>query len=324
MLVHDDHDPWTVPLEPQSQDPADLLRHAAHFALLAPSPGNSQPWHLHIADDHVDLYTDLSRSRRAHDPDGQQRVVAGGAALGLLRVALRALSLAESTDLLPGDHPDLLARVTLIGSVAPAPEDTWLLQAAPKRRTHRGPLAARPVRPRILQRLAELAQETGTTFLELTAPAQRAALARRVDECLRYDESDPGRLAERAAWPTPGPEPFETTDGQPARGDAILEGSPTLALLATPGDTPHDWLLAGQTLIRVLLRARVDQLYASFLAGPLTRAADRWSVAEEAAVLGDMPQSPGYAQLALRLGYGSDLPPVPRRPLADVLLATPP
>ena len=51
---------------------------------------------------------------------------------------------------------------------------------------------------------------------------------------------------------------------------------------------------------------------------------DEDSVAEESAVLGDMPQSPGYAQLALRLGYGSDLPPVPRRPLSAVLLAAPP
>lgn len=323
MRVQDDHDPWTVPLEPPGQDPAELLRLAAHFALLAPSPGNSQPWRLLLADDHLDLFTDPSRARPAHDPDHQQRIVAGGAALGLLRVALRALGLAESTDLLPGAHPDLLARVTLVGSANPSPEDTWLLQAAPKRRTHRGQFAARPVRPRILQRLAEMAQETGTTFLELADPA-RAAFVRRVDDCLRYDETDPARLAERAAWPVPGPEPFESAAGGPARGDEILAGAPVLALITTTGDDPRDWLLAGQSLMRVLLRGRVDQVYASFLPGPLTRAADRWAVAEEAAVLGDMPQSPGYAQLALRLGYGSDLPPVPRRPLADVLLTTSP
>jgi hypothetical protein len=324
MRVHDDHDPWTVPPEGRDTEPSGLLRQALHFALLAPSPGNSQPWRFLLADDHVDVFTDPARARPVHDPDDQQRIVAGGAALGLLRVALRAFGLAESTDLLPGDHPDLLARVTLTGSLEPTPEELWLLQAAPKRRTHRGLFSSRPVRPRVLQRLGELSRETGVDFLELTAPAGRAALVRRVEDCLRYDETDPARAAERAAWPVPGLDPFEATTGGPARGDAILEGAPVLALLATAGDDRRDWLRAGDALVRVLLRGRVDHLYASFLPGPLTRAADRWAVAEESAVLGDMPQSPGYAQLALRLGYGSDLPPVPRRPLSAVLLAAPP
>ncbi len=112
--------------------------------------------------------------------------------------------------------------------------------------------------------------------------------------------------------------------GGPVSGPAILEGSPVLALITTAGDDPLAWLRAGEALIRVLLRGRVDHLYASFLNGPLTRSADRWAVAAESAVLGDMPQTPGYAQLALRLGYGSDLPATPRRPLSEVLLASPP
>lgn len=325
MHASADPDPWNLATEPpRDADPAALLRLAVQFATLAPSPGNTQPWRFLLADDRVDLFTDPARSRPAHDPDGQQRIVAGGAALGLLRVALRAFGLAESTDLLPGDHPDLLARVTLIGSVSPSPEDTWLLQAAPKRRTHPGMLSAHPVRPRILQRLTDLSRESDTTLVVLTAAAQRAAYARRVDAALQRADADPAYTTEHAAWPVPGPVPFEATAGGPARGDAIAEGTPVLALLTTPGDDPRDWLVAGQALLRVLLRGRVDHLYASFLQGPLARAADRWAVAEEAAVLGDMPQSPGYAQLALRLGYGADLPPTPRRPLADVLLAAPP
>ncbi|MBL9099336.1 MAG: hypothetical protein JNL82_00175 [Myxococcales bacterium] len=324
MLAPDDHDPWTVPTDaPADAEPHDLLRLALHFALLAPSPGNTQPWRFLLDGERVELYSDPSRRRPAHDPDDQQRLLAGGSALALLRVALRAFGLAESTELLPGDHPDLLARVTLDGSVAPSPEDTWLLQAAPKRRTHRGLLASRPVRPRLLERLVDLSRETGASLLALSSH-QRAALARRVDAAAEQAARDDALRDERLAWPTAGPEPFEATDGGPARGDAILEGSPVLALLTTPGDAPHDWLIAGQALARVLLRGRVDHLYASFFPAVLARAADRARVAEEAAVLGDMSQSPGHAQVALRLGYGSDLPAVPRRPLADVLLAARP
>jgi hypothetical protein len=289
-----------------------------------PSPGNSQPWRFLLGDDHVDLFTDPSRALPVRDPEGQQRILAGGAALGLLRVALRALGLGETTTLLPGDHPDLLARVALTGSVTATPEETWLLQAAPKRRTHRGLLAARPVRERLLQRLQDVARDSDADLLVLGNSRQRAALAARVDAVACARDLDAAWNDERRAWPEPGPDPFEDSSGGPARGPAILEGAPVLALITTADDDPLAWLRAGEALIRVLLRGRVDHLYASFLHGPLTHAADRHAVAEEVAVLGDMPQTPGYAQLALRLGYGSDLPATPRRPLSEVLIAAPP
>ena len=319
-------DPWTVTLEAPAPgaDPLTLLRHALHAAVTAPSPGNSQPWRFLLGDDHVDLFTDRTRALPVRDPEGQQRLIAGGAALGLLRVALRALGLGETTTLLPGDHPDLLARVALTGSVAATPEETWLLQAAPKRRTHRGLLAARPVRERLLQRLQDVARGSEAELVVLGSSRQRAALATRVDAVQRARECDGAWNDERRAWPEPGLEPFEDGEGGPARGPAILEGAPVLALITTAGDDRLAWLHAGEALIRVLLRGRVDHLYASFLHGPLTHAADRWAVAEESAVLGDMPHTPGYAQLALRLGYGSDLPPTPRRPLSEVMLTAPP
>ena len=311
-------DPWSALAEPPAidADPQLRLRFALHAALTAPSPANSQPWRLLLRGDQVLLFTDPTRSLPTRDPDGQQRIIAGGAALGLLRVALRALGLAEHSERLPGDHPDLLARVTLTGSVAPTPEQTWLLQAAAKRRTHRPPLAARPVREPLLARLCDMARETGAELLPLRHTTQRSALAR--------DAADPAHQRERATWPEPGPEPFATLTGSPARGDAIAEGSPLLALIVTRDDDPSAWLRAGEALIRVLLRGRVDHLQASFLHGPLARASDRFAVAEEAAVLEDLPQTPGFAQLALRLGHGGDLPPQPRRPLREILLRTPP
>ena len=319
-------DPWTISLEvpAPNSEPHALLRFALHVALTAPSPGNSQPWLFLLGDEYVDLFTDPSRALTVRDPEGQQRIIAGGATLGLLRVALRALGLGETTTLLPGDHPDLLARVALTGSVAAIPEETWLLQAAPKRRTHRGLFSARPVRERLLQRLQAVARDHESQLLLLENSRQRAALAARVDANLRVRDTDAAWNDERRAWPEPGPEPFEDSEGCPARGPAILEGSPVLALITTTSDDPLAWLHAGQTLIRVLLRGRVDHLHASFLQGPLGRRADRWAVAEELAVLGDMPPTPGYAQLALRLGYGSDLAPTPRRPLSEVLIAAPP
>lgn len=320
--------PWSAlnnlpsQLPPPELDPPARVRLALHAALTAPSPGNSQPWRILLHGDEIFLFTDPARARPHRDPDGQQRLIAGGAALGLLRVALRALGLAEHTELLPDEHPDLLARISLSGSVAPTPEQTWLLQAAPKRRTHRPPLADRPVREPLLRRLCDLARETDAELLPLHRPAQREALAASVEAKLATDlantSADPTHAHD--PWPEPGPEPFATPTGEPARGPAIAEGSPLLALIVTRDDGPAAWLRAGEAVIRVLLRGRVDHLQASFLPAPLARPGDRWALAEALAVLGDLPQTPGFAQLALRLGYGGDLPAQPRRPLAEVLL----
>ncbi|HEY0136539.1 MAG TPA: hypothetical protein VGB85_20795 [Nannocystis sp.] len=321
MTTMHEPSPWDVIAGPApAGEPSQLLRHALHFALTAPSPGNSQPWRFMLDELEVLVFTDPARSLPVRDPEGQQRIVAGGAAIGLLRVALRALGLGEQTTLLPGDHPDLLARITLTGSVAPIPEETWLMQAAPKRRTHRGPFADRPVRERLQARLQAMARDAGAELTLLHTRAQREAYAARVEAALELSESDPAAQAERAAWPEPGPEPFESPTGGPARGPEIAAGTPLLALITTETDDPRAWLIAGQALARVLLRGRVDHLQASYLQGPLARGEDRFAVAEQAAVLGDLTQTPGYAQLALRLGGGAEQPASSRRPLSEVLL----
>jgi hypothetical protein len=89
--------------------------------------------------------------------------------------------------------------------------------------------------------------------------------------------------------------------------------APALALLWTDGDSPRDWLAAGQALARVLLRATADGVSASFFNQALELAELRDRTAVAAAV-------PGRPQLLLRLGYGRELPATPRRALDEVLV----
>jgi hypothetical protein len=42
-----------------------------------------------------------------------------------------------------------------------------------------------------------------------------------------------------------------------------------LAILGTDGDTLPDWLSVGQALARMLLRARAEDIWASFLNQPI-------------------------------------------------------
>jgi hypothetical protein len=85
-----------------------------------------------------------------------------------------------------------------------------------------------------------------------------------------------------------------------------------VVVLGTDGDTLGDWLNAGQALERVLLRARASSVWASYLNQPIQVASRRPRLAQ-------LLQHVGYPQAMLRLGYGPDVKPTPRRMVDDVL-----
>ena len=93
----------------------------------------------------------------------------------------------------------------------------------------------------------------------------------------------------------------------------IAAYSPGLVVLGTDADEPWAWLSAGQALARVLLCARADGVWASFLNQPIETPTLRPKVAE-------LIDRPGHPQLILRLGYGPNVNPTPRRPVEEVLI----
>ena len=73
------------------------------------------------------------------------------------------------------------------------------------------------------------------------------------------------------------------------------------------------WLCAGQALARLLLRARAGEVWASYLDQPLEVPELRPKVTE---AIGRT----GHAQIILRLGYGPNVSPTPRRTVDEVLI----
>lgn len=315
-MIHAGADPWSLAgtTPPPEAGPRTRIELALHTALTAPSRGNAQPWRWFVGGEVIELYGDPARALPELDPDGHAATLACGAGLGALRIALRVLGLDESTVLLPGDHPDLLARVAVGGAAQAQPEEQWLYQAAPKRRTYRGVMAARSISRALLRRLGAMSQETGAEIHVVDDMARKTAIADAVEAALLAEP--PARAAARAAAGEVSAT-FEQEDGSAARGRAIADGAPALVVIAADGDGPADRLCAGQTLMRVLLRARVDHAWASYLHAPLTDAIGRRDLAR-------LVGSSGYAHAVVRLGLGADIAPAPRRPLCDVLLASRP
>ena len=109
---------------------------------------------------------------------------------------------------------------------------------------------------------------------------------------------------------------FSPTDG--GEQDVDSDAPPPVAehvvaiVLGTVGDSVGDWLVAGQALVAMLLRAVIDGVQAS----PMAQVVDQpWSRRRFASELGVV----GEPQMVLRVGHAAPGPDTPRRPVDDIL-----
>lgn len=333
-------DPWEQITRPYpAEAPRDeRVRFLLNYALVAPSSHNTQPWLFRIAGPVIELRADRTRGLPVADPDDRELTLSCGAALLHLRVALEAHGWRPSVALLPdpGD-PDLLARVGLDGPPTAAVDDPALLDAIAMRRTNRRAFEDREVPADVLGELEKAAQAEGAWLWVAPGAEAKAMVADLVAEGDRRQWAMPPFRRELAAWCHPnrsrsldgmpgatqglgdlasavGPLIIRTFDlgrGAAAKDRELAEGSPALAVLWTDADEPVDRLRAGQALARVLLRARVHYVWASFLNQPV-------QCRELRPALADVVHG-AHPQIVLRLGYGPDVATTPRRPVEDVL-----
>lgn len=327
---------------PADGSPGEQLAFAVRYAVLAPSGHNAQPWRFEIdtGGGELHLRADRSRALPTADPDGRELVIGCGAALFHLRVALRHFGLVPGLGLLPDPlDPDWLATVRVAGRAAAGTDEERLFRAITRRRTYRLPFGPHVVRGLLTDEMEHAARAEGAWLHRLRDEPSRHALAALVEEGDRALLADPAFRHELAAWMRPNH--GAARDGMPgyafgmgevasvavpvlmggvdlgwvwgARDRRMAEHAPVLAVLGTPGDTPADWLAAGQALSHVLLRAAADGLAASFLNQPVQVPALRDRLRET------LPQG-GFPQIVLRMGYPAEqVQHTPRRGVEEVV-----
>lgn len=152
--------PWAFP------DPGEAPeRAAAHAAILAASPHNTQPWALRVTAEQIDVLADLGRNLGAMDGLRRELHIGLGCAVENLVVAARALGRAPEVSLLPDEaDPTLVARVRL----TPAPRAKGaLFDAIRQRHTNRGEYLDGGAPPGLEASLRALVDDpaVGLTFL---------------------------------------------------------------------------------------------------------------------------------------------------------------
>jgi hypothetical protein len=294
-----------------------------------------------VAGDILELRADRSRALRVVDPNDRELVISCGAALFHVGVVLRHFGTMPRIERLPDRRdPDLLARVYLGGPRERTSEDEALFQAIPGRHTYRRRFEDRCL-PEGFGSTLELAARSEGAWLHVfrTAEARKgvADLVAEADRLqmsmgpfrdelaswLRSNHSNrrdgmPGYAlglgSFKAAWGPALLRRFDVGRGRAARDRQLVADAPMLALLGTGGDTPYLWLVAGEAVARVLLRAQVSEIAASFFNQPI-------EVPELRQRLQTLAGRGGFPQLLLRFGYGQPVRATPRRPVAEVVEA---
>ncbi len=306
-------------------------------ATRAPSVHNTQPWRWVVDGARVDLFSDPDRLLPSMDPQGRQQLISCGVVLHHVITASAGHGWAADTELFPepGD-PDHLATLMLRPAAGPAPDETERTRAMDRRYTDRLPMLPisdpRPLIAALRAEVLPFEQE-----FEMLDPGVRPRLASLSDRHAATRLDDPFYQQELAWWtgrsegPDGVPEEVLASTSEYGRTDVGrafpralrsdrrrgLADQAVLALISSYGDSPRQWLLAGEALSVVLL----DCAVAGLVTCALTHLTELEPERRMLAMLQSQPES--FPQVLIRIGTapGDEQPPTPtpRRPLAEVV-----
>jgi len=313
--------------------PADPMERLVHFAALAPSWHNTQPWKFVLERDAIDVFADLSRWLRAADPQRRELYLSLGCALESLLIAADYEGFGSETRLFPVAGDDTYVCRVEVRRHGPKREAAAasLLHAVPRRRTsHRRFDPSRSVAAKDLAWLASAADGERLALHLLEEAGARRALAGLLERAEAELLADAGRREELARWIGAGAlggswlaakfgqfavarlaGAGRFTEAEIAR----MSSAPHVALLSTRADSPAEQVVTGQAYLRIALMAETRGIRAQPFSAPLHDAALR---AELARLYGIGERWP---QHLFRLGYAEpESGSTPRRPLSEVLV----
>lgn len=325
---------------PKDADDNTKVEFMLHYAVLAPSSWNSQPWKFKLSDASVKLYLDPERRQPQRDPLERENTISCGAALCNLQLAMHRYGFSEETVILPDPEDENLLAEVKWQNIKTLGKDNKLFKAIQQRHSFRKPFKTTVVPNNIVNTLVNAANIYGCDFIPVTNDSLRIALAGMVSEGDKDLGSEKALRQEYASWMrssgrkgdgVPGYAMdlsalegilsplthrfFDYTDEFANEDHSLAAAATLVGIICSPEDTKKWWVASGQAIERVLLSAAANGIQASFLNQPIP-------VPELRARLQSLLHIESWPQLIVRLGYPTELniAPTPRRKLSEVIM----
>ena len=330
---------------PATSSTVEKLRFLLNYAVLAPSSHNTQPWNFRIVNDAIELYADKTRALPVADPDYRELTISCGAALFNLRIAIRHFGYGDIVEILPDENNiNLLARIRIGSRRIVQLEENFLFRAISKRVTNRQNFDSCPLPESLILELESATRAEGSwlqIMTEVILKAHRKAVIDLIAVGDRLQMANPLFRRELAQWihidnnPThDGISPhargmnhnldavasliswtirsFNTGESQAVKDCKLASQAPVLMLISSEDDDRQAWIETGEALAHLLLRARIDDVWASFFNQPI-------QIPRLRSRLQRLFPEHGYPQILLRLGYAKEIGGTPRRSVDEVL-----
>lgn len=323
---------------PENGNLSDKLEFIARFAILAPSGHNTQPWKIKINNESLELIADFSRSLPVIDPFNRQLITSVGAAAGNIFTALNYFGFNYNFEYINKNNDNFSVLISPIKGRITNPKDKNLFHAITKRRTNRNPFDEKLIDGLIIQSFHTIVSEEKIKFSVMEGN-YREKLISIIEQGDKLQSSNQKFCKELSAWVHPdrsdskdgipgyafGQNDVITTSGpfyignldwgkiQAGRDRNLIKGSPLIVILESKKNEPEDWFKTGVALERLLLCAASDNISASYLNQPL-------EIPELYELVKSELNIKGYPQQILRMGYGKNVKPTPRRNLEEILI----
>lgn len=317
------------------------LEDIIHYATLAPSGHNTQPWLFTMKDNSILIYPDYARRLGVVDPDDHALFISLGCALENLIIAANHMGHGVRVEYFPPNEKRECIRATITEDTIAVDAD--LFSAIPNRQSTRCRYDGRPIPPKDMEELKRASAQDRVSLMLFTDQEEidpiiafvkeanvrqfrNKAFVNELVEWIRFTKKD--ALARRDGLNSASMGlPFiptwfgkfilstlATPNSEAKKSERLIRGSSGLALFVAEFNDKPSWIDVGRSFERFALKATALSIKHAHMNMPCEE------VEVRSKLQGHLGLKTKHPLLLLRIGYSNPRPESYRRSVDDVLI----